>query len=232
VDSADEWQSRPRQLARRRCQLDGGENFFHARDGGPRKRFAVELHVQAAFLRSVDLNGGCVLARATEKKIAETVASAGVVVGTSQEEGAGAIAEEAAEFAGDAIRRERAAVDIGGDHDDDLRLSRADERLRDSEGIQQPKARAANIERAAVFADEQSGMKLRRERRIMVMCFTRGDDPVELLRPARGSAQRLLRGACAERKFVLSFGGVSKRFDAGAVAQFACRHPKGTVYFL
>ena len=214
------------------AQLDGGENFFHARDGGPRKRFAVELHFQASFLRSADLNGGRVLARTTEKKIAETVASAGVVVGTSQEEGAGAIAEEAAEFAGDAVRRERAAVEIGGDHDDDLRLPRTDERLRDDERIEQPKARAANIECAAVFADEQSGMKLRRERRIIVMRFTRGDDPVELLRSARGSAQRFLRGACTERKFVLSFGCVSKRFDPGAVAQFACRHPKGTVYFL
>src|ERR1700674_1332559 len=63
------------------------------------------------------------------------------------------------------------------------------------------------------------------------MRFAGGDDPIELLRSAGGSAQRFLRGTCAERQFVLSFGGVSKRFDAGAVAQFADGYPERTIYF-
>ncbi len=90
-------------------------------------------------------------------------------------------------------------MNVGGYDSDGLRLSRYEERLRDSKGIEQAETGAADIERAAIFADEQSGMELGRERWIIVVRFAGGDDPVELLRSAGRNAQRFLRGLRAER---------------------------------
>ena len=47
--------------------------------------------------------------------------------GAAKEESAGAVAEESAEFARDAVRRERAAVNVGGYDGDSLRLPRCEE---------------------------------------------------------------------------------------------------------
>ncbi len=44
------------------AQLHGGEHFFHARDGGARKGFAVELHVEASVSGTRDLDRGSVVA--------------------------------------------------------------------------------------------------------------------------------------------------------------------------
>ena len=57
------------------AKLNGGDNFFQARDGGARKGFAVELHAETAFLRIRDLDRGGVLSRATEKEFTQTIAS-------------------------------------------------------------------------------------------------------------------------------------------------------------
>ena len=53
-------------------------------------------------------------------------------------------------------------------------------------------------------------MKLRGERRVIVMRFAGGNDPVQLMRPAGGRAQRVLRGHRAERQLAFPFGGVSE----------------------
>lgn len=84
------------------AQFDGGKNLFHAGDGGARQSFAVERHIETAFIGSTDLDGSGILARATKQKIAEAVAFADVATGAAKEESAGAIAKEAAEFAIDA----------------------------------------------------------------------------------------------------------------------------------
>src|SRR3981189_2339826 len=144
-------------------------------------------------------DGGRVVACAAKKKIAKTEVIALPADGPAKEESAGAVAEESAEFALHAVRRERAAVNVGGYHGDGLRLPRCEERLRDSKGIEQAETGAADIERTAIFADEQPGMELGRERWIIVVRFAGGDDPIELLRSAGSSAQRLLRGPRAER---------------------------------
>src|ERR1700722_15575102 len=64
------------------------------------------------------------------------------------------------------------------------------------------------------------------------MRLARGDDPVEFLSPASRSVKRLLRGPRTERDFILVFGGVSKRFDSSAKAEFPGRHAEGPVNFL
>jgi hypothetical protein len=101
--------------------------------------------------------------RASEEKIAETVAFAHIAGGAMKDEGARAIAEKAAKFAGDACRGECAAVDIGSDYRDGLCAARNDQRLRDGEGVQKAEAGPADIQRATVFADEQPRMQLRRK---------------------------------------------------------------------
>src|SRR6266571_5079684 len=103
----------------------------------------------------------------------------------AKDESAGTVAKEAAEFAGDAAGSESAAVDIGGDDSNNSRLTRTDQRLRDCERIEQTEAGAANVKRGAILAREQTGMKLRGERRVIVMRFAGGNDPVELMRAAR-----------------------------------------------
>src|SRR5580693_815030 len=126
----------------------------------------------------------------------------------AEDESACAIAEEAAKFTGNTARGERPAVDVGGDDSNRPSLPRAKEGLSEHHGIEQSKASAADIQGAAIFPGEQAGMKLRGKRRIVVVRFAGGDDPVELLGPAGGGLQRFLRRLRAERHFILVFGGV------------------------
>ncbi len=48
------------------AQLHGGENSFHARDGGPRKSLAVKLHVEPSVMGTSDLDRGGVVACAAK----------------------------------------------------------------------------------------------------------------------------------------------------------------------
>ncbi len=137
------------------AQLDGCDNFFHAGDRRARKGFAVELHGEAAILRIADLDGGSVLARATEEEFTEAIAFVGVVAGgASKNESAGAVAKQTSKFAGDPAGSECSAVDVGGDDGDGLSLSRSDQRLCEHQCVEQTEAGAADIQCAAVFTDE------------------------------------------------------------------------------
>src|SRR5207245_482182 len=134
--------------------------------------------------------------------------------------------------AGDAAGSESAAVDIGGDDSNNSRLARTDERLRDSKRVEEAEAGAADVKRAAIFAREQTGMKLCGERRVIVMRFAGGNDPVELMRAAGGRTQGVLRGRCAERQLAFPFGGVGDGFNARAFAKLAKGHAEGAIDFL
>src|SRR3989441_4709041 len=215
------------------AQLDRCKNFLHAGDRRARQRFAVKLHLKGAILRIADLDGGSVLARATKNKFAEKIAFiCAVGVSATEQECACAVAEEAAEFAGHAARSERSAVNIRSDNQDSLGLSSSDQRLRDGKGVEQSEAGASDVERAAILAGQQSRMKLRRKRGIIVMRFAGDDDPIQFLRSARTSAQRLFRGPCPERKFVFAVRSIGERFDASAVTKLADRHPEGAINVL
>ena len=48
------------------AQLYGGENLFHARDGGARKSFTVKLHVEVSVLGTRDLDRGSVVSCAAK----------------------------------------------------------------------------------------------------------------------------------------------------------------------
>ncbi len=61
------------------------------------------------------------------------------------------------------------------------------------------------------------------------MRFAGGDDPIQRLRLAGGSAQGFLRGGRSKRQLVLAFGNVGERFDACAATQFAHWHSKSTI---
>ena len=96
-------------------QFHGSKNLFHAGDCRARKRFAVELNVEASILRIADTNRRSILARTTKNKFSEQITVA-VAVGAATQESAGAVAKQATELARDAARSQRAAVNISG-HD-------------------------------------------------------------------------------------------------------------------
>src|SRR5207253_9619741 len=161
----------------------------------------------------VDLDGSGILAGAAEEEFTEPIAFAGIAArGASKNKSAGAVAEQTSKLAGDPAGSERATVNIGSDDEDLLSLPCADERLRDGEAIEQTEAGAADVQGSAIFAHEQAGMKLRRERRVIVMRFAGGYNPIQLLRSTESSTQRFLRGGRGEGKFVFAWGDVSERF--------------------
>jgi hypothetical protein len=82
--------------------------------------------------------------------------------------------------------------------------------LSDGQRVQQAEASAADIKRAAGFASEELGVKLRCERRIAAMRFAGGDDPVEFLGTASRVAERLLRGPRTKREFIFVLRNISK----------------------
>ena len=57
------------------AQLDGVNHFFHARDGGTRECFAVELDCEATVLFIINLDRGGILPCATKNKFTETLES-------------------------------------------------------------------------------------------------------------------------------------------------------------
>ena len=138
----------------------------------------------------------------------------------AKEKRAGAVAKESPEFACHTVRCERAAMNVGGYDGDGLRLPGCEERPRDSKGIEQAETGAANIERAAIFADEQPGMKLRRERRIIVVRFNGCDDPIEFLRSAGSSARRARRAVSEDSDKISSLGipGTSEGLTDGRIS--------------
>jgi len=77
---------------------------------------------------------------------------------------------------------------------DGARLPTRDQRLRHRESVDQAQAPTAHVERRAFFPDLQLGMELRRERRIVVMRFAGGHDPIDLVRGDAGSSQSIPRG--------------------------------------
>ena len=124
------------------------------------------------------------------------------------------------------------AVHVSANHSDSVRRPGTDQGLRNREAIQQPQARPANIERVAVLSRQQPRVQLRRERRIVMMRFARGNNPVEFLCSAGRRAQRLFCGFCAQRQFRFVLGGVRQRLNARALPQLADRHAKRAVHFL
>jgi len=181
----------------------------------------------------IDSNGPGILPGAAEEEFAQEVSWSGrPVCGAAQEKRAGAVAEESAEFTGDARRSERAAVYVGGDDGDHARLPGGDEPLRDGEAIQEPEASAANVERATSLTQKQLRVELRGERRKAAMGFACRNDPVELLCATTGGMQCFLRRLCSERKFVLAAARISERFYPGATAKFAELHAERPVDFL
>src|SRR5215469_16572112 len=122
------------------ARFHGRNDFFHASNRRARDGFAIEFHIETAVPLGGDADRGSVLSRAAKKKIAKPVTggSVGDILFAAQQESAGAIAEEAAEFADDATRGKHAAVHVGSDHDNPLRRTRANQRLRDRKSIEQP----------------------------------------------------------------------------------------------
>ncbi len=179
-----------------------------------------------------NVNGGGILAGAAKEKAANPVSFLGIASGSPKNERAGAIAEESPEFPGDTAGSERAAMNVSGDDGDDLRLSRCEQRLGYRKGMEQAETSAADVQRSTILADQQPGMKLRGKRRVVVMCFAAADDPIQLMRSARGATQRFFRRVCAERQLVFTFGCVSQRFDASAAAEFADGHAESAIDFL
>src|SRR4029077_7628709 len=118
-----------------------------------------------------DFDGFGVLISTAEKEVADAVGEGGawcevstgaalhacvgarvcIGVGGADDECAGAIAEEAAEFSGDAAGDERAAVEGGGEDRYRACLARGDLRLSDRERVDETEAGAADVEGSTVF---------------------------------------------------------------------------------
>ena len=171
--------------------LDSADCFFHPRDRRARKRLAVELHVESAVFCIVHLDGRGVLPRTAKEEFSKQIPSLRSAVSVAvKNESAGAVAKQPAKFARNSSGSKSAAVDIRGHNGNSLRLSRTNQRLRDCKRIEQTQASAADIQRPAILAREQSRMKLRRERRIIMMRFAGGNDPIKLLRGTIRRTQR------------------------------------------
>lgn len=144
------------------AQLHGGNYFFHAGNRRARNGFAVKLHFEAAILCIANLYGRGVLAGAAEEKLAKAIAFAGIVAtGAAKDKRTCAVTEKAAKFAGNAAWSKRSAVDVSGDDGDGSSLSRSNQQLRNGQRIEQTEASASDVERAAIFAGQQSRMELR-----------------------------------------------------------------------
>src|SRR5580704_7924504 len=187
------------------------DDLFHARNGRAGQGFAFKVHVEVSVQGVRHANRSRVLAGTAEEKFSQRIGLLwGGAILCAQEERAGTIAEQAAEFSGYAAGLENAAVNIGGDDGDDAGLPRSDEALGYGKSIEQTEAGAADIQRAAGFASEELGMKLRRQRRITAMRLARGNDPVEFLSAANNGVERLPGGKRTKRDFILVFGRISK----------------------
>lgn len=64
-----------------------------------------------------------------------------------------------------------------------------------------------------------------------MVCFARGDDPIEFLRAAPDRAQSFLGSRSAKRQFVFSLRSVSNGFDSSAATKFPGGHAKGAIDF-
>jgi hypothetical protein len=215
------------------AEFDLLDHFFQPRNGRARERFAIEMHVEVPVRRIRYANRSRVLPRTAEEKFPEGISYLrGGVVFCSQEKRAGGIAKQAAEFARYQARPESAAMNVRSDDGDGAGLSRGDESLGDSEPVYEAEARAADIQRAAVFASEELGVELRSQGRKAAMRFAGGDNPIELLSAASRCVKRFLRRARAKCQFIFVVSGIRKRFDPGAKAKFSGLHAKGPIDFL
>ena len=210
--------------------FERSNDLVHARDGYAGKCFAIELQCEPAIEIIAYRNRIGVFSGAAEHKFAERIVSRFVAVRSPHEKGARAVAKQAPEFAGYAAWSERAAMHIGGNDERLLRASGSEYGLRDRQSVQQSEAGASDIERAAIFAHLQCGMQLRGQRRIVVVCFTAGDDPVNFVSVRSRVLQSFLRCGCAERKLILAGCHVGQTFNSGAAAKFSNRHAERAIH--
>src|SRR5229473_183509 len=161
------------------AQLHRCNHFFHACDRRAGKSLAVKLHIEAAIFCIADLDRSGILPRATKDKVSKNIPCVCTPrISSTKQESARAVSKEAAEFPSNPAGSKCAAVHVSGDYQNSFGLPGNDQRLRDGERIEQSKARATDVQRSAIFAHHQSGMKLRRERWVIVMRFAGGSDPV------------------------------------------------------
>jgi hypothetical protein len=209
------------------------DHFFQPRDGRAGESFSIEMHVEVPVRSIGDANRSSVLPRASKEKLPEGISSLrrGAFF-CAQEKRASAIAEQATEFSGHQARSESAAMNVGSDDGNGAGLTRGDEALSYSECVHEAEARAANIQRTAVFASKELGVKLCSQRRKTPVRFAGGDNPIQLL----GAASRILKGlprrARAKCDFIFVVSGIRKRFYSSAMAKFSGRHAESPIDFL
>ena len=135
------------------------------------------------------------------------------------------------EFACHAARSQRAAVNIGGSHQDLPGTTGKKKRLSNGKRLQQRKASAADVESVAVLAQGKTAMENRGKRRISVVRLAGRHDPIDVLRLGMRIVQGFAACHFAERAFIFVFGGVSEGMDTGAGLQLPRWHAEGFVDF-
>ena len=145
------------------AHFHGADHHFHAGNRRPRKRLALELHVEATAFLSGDADRSRILSRAPKEKFPKPVAEAAArIFFAAQQESAPSIAKQTAEFARDAVGCECPAVHVRSDHRNGPCHARSNQRLRHCKRVEQSKAAPANIQSAAVLSRQQPGVQLRR----------------------------------------------------------------------
>src|SRR5207248_1065769 len=86
------------------AHFHGADHHFHAGNRRPRKRLALELHVEATAFLSGDADRSSILSRAPKEKFPKPVVEAAArIFFAAQQESARSIAKQTAEFARDAV---------------------------------------------------------------------------------------------------------------------------------
>jgi hypothetical protein len=193
------------------AELDVLDDLFQPRDGRTGESLSIEMHVEVPARGIGDANRSSVLPRAAKEKFPEGISLLGHgAVFCAQEKRAGAIAKQATEFSGHQARPKSAAMNVGSDEGNGAGLARGDESLSDSEPVYEAEARAADIQRTAVFASKGLGMELRSQGRKTPVRFAGGDNPLKFLSATSSGVERLLRGARAECEFIFVVSGIRK----------------------
>ena len=109
-------------------QFNRSDDFLQARDGCARKRFAIELEVEAAIFLVHHLNRRGILPHTAEQELADAISRRRIRgMAVTHYERAGAVPEESAELSCHAAGSQRPAVHIRSDNGDSLRPTRTDQ---------------------------------------------------------------------------------------------------------
>src|SRR5712691_5060693 len=183
------------------------------RETAARERFAIEMKVHAAASGGTHPDSPGVGSGTAENKFVETIGGRRRAA-CSPRDGdatASAVAEETAEFSGDAAGRELMGVNVGADNQNLARRTPGNQGAGNGEPVEQAEACAPDVENSAGVAREKPRMKLRAERGISERGLAGDDEEIEVGGLRARPLQRRPRGDRGQVELVFRPGGEACR---------------------